>query len=431
MGGLVRRSLTLAAAFTALAGLMPASSTALAVDPYNASQQQTLINQDRAANGGLAALAWNNCLQNIAQQNADRIAAQGFLSHTNGPTLDLACLSGATAAGENVAYDSSGINDPLANNMFMNSAPHRANILGNYNLVATAWTVAPNGYGYVAEEFLLAPVPTVPDPFKAMFTLDAFGGLHADGNTLPQPTSGYWPNWRIVKASALLPDASGGYVLDGFGGLHPFGAAAASPAVAYWPNWNIARDLALLPSSTATAPKGYTLDGWGGLHAFGGAPAASGAAFWPNWDIARRVVLLSDGSGGYVMDGWGGLHPFAVGANPMPPSIRNNAFWPGWSIARDIALTPGSTAANVSGVTLDGYGGLHPFGGQGVVPQGAYWPNWDIARSVRLSPSATKTNPQGWVLDGYGGLHPFGGAPAVANGAYFGGQDIAVQLTEQ
>ncbi len=404
---------------------------AAASDPYNVSAQQTLINQDRSANGGLPSLAWNNCLANVAQQNADRIAAQGYLSHTNGPSVDLTCLPGATSAGENIAYTSRGIDDPQANTMFMNSAPHRANILGNYNLVATAWTIAPNGYGYIAEEFLMAPVSTVPDPFTSMFTLDAFGGLHGDGNTMAQVTHGYWPNWRIARAAALLPDGTGGYVLDGFGGLHPFGVATAPPPVPYWPNWDIARDVALLPTSSASAPQGYTLDGWGGVHPFGGAPAVTGSAFWPNWDIARRIALLSDGSGGYVMDGWGGLHAFATGSNPMPPTITNNGFWPGWNIARDLALTPGSTAANVSGVTLDGFGGIHPFGAESPVPQGAYWGNWDIARSVRLSPSATASNPQGWVLDGYGGLHAFGGAPTIATGAYFPGRDIAIQITER
>jgi hypothetical protein len=125
------------------------------------SAQQTLINQDRAS-AGLAPLAWSSCLYDIALQNAQRIAGQGYLSHTNGPTLDMACGSGATQAGENVAYTSAGIDDAQANTMFMNSAPHRANILGSYNYVATAWVVAPNGYGYIAEEFLNAPslVPT-------------------------------------------------------------------------------------------------------------------------------------------------------------------------------------------------------------------------------------------------------------------------------
>src|SRR5438552_178211 len=299
MGRFLRRSLSATFALGLLFGSAPPQSVA-AVDPDNATAQQTLINQDRAQNGGLPALAWNNCLATIAQQNADRIAAQGYLSHTNGPTLDLGCLPGATYAGENIAYTSRGIDDAQVNTMFMNSAPHRANILGNFTLVATAWTIASNGYGYIAEEFLNAPVPPVADPFRAMLTLDAFGRLHA----------------------------------------------------------------------------------------------------------------------------------VAVGTNPMPPAITNNAFWPGWSIARDIALTPGSTASNVSGVTLDGYGGVHPFGTAGAVQGEAMWPNWNIARSVKLSPQSTAAQPQGWTVDGYGGLHPFGGAPAVASGGYSLGRDLAVQLIE-
>ena len=123
-------------------------------DNYHVSAQQVLINQDRATNGALAPLAWSPCLASIAVQNAQRIAAQGYLSHTNGPTLDLGCDPGYTTAGENIAYISSGIDDSQANTMFMNSAPHRANILnGGYRYVGTAWVVAPNGYGYIAVEF--------------------------------------------------------------------------------------------------------------------------------------------------------------------------------------------------------------------------------------------------------------------------------------
>ena len=111
-----------------------------------------LINQDRAQNG-LPPLAWSPCLAGIADQNARRMAAQGFISHTNGPTLDLGCGLG-NHAGENVGYTSAGINDAQLNTLFMNSPGHRANILGPYyHYVGTAWAVAPNGYGYIAVEF--------------------------------------------------------------------------------------------------------------------------------------------------------------------------------------------------------------------------------------------------------------------------------------
>jgi uncharacterized protein YkwD len=123
-------------------------------DAYHMSQQQILINQDRANNGGLAPLAWSPCLTNIALANAQRVAAQGFLSHTNGPTLDLACDASYHWGGENLFYTSAGIDDVAANTAFMNSATHRANILNtNYRFVGTAWVLLANGYGYIAEEF--------------------------------------------------------------------------------------------------------------------------------------------------------------------------------------------------------------------------------------------------------------------------------------
>lgn len=115
------------------------------------STQQALINRDRAG-AGLGPLTWSSCLYSVAVSNARRIAAQGYLSHTNGPYVDLTCGLGRQA-GENIGYWSAGINDTQLNTMFMNSPEHRANIMGPYHYVATAWVVAANGYGYIAVEF--------------------------------------------------------------------------------------------------------------------------------------------------------------------------------------------------------------------------------------------------------------------------------------
>jgi len=117
----------------------PASQPSIVVN----STQQALINQDRAAHG-LAPLTWSGCLYNVAVSNARRIAAQGSLTHTNGPQVDLSC---------GIGYWSGGINDPKLNSMFMASPDHYANIMGPYHYVATAWVVAANGYAYIAVEF--------------------------------------------------------------------------------------------------------------------------------------------------------------------------------------------------------------------------------------------------------------------------------------
>src|SRR5207248_1898788 len=117
----------------------------------------------------------------------------------------------------------------------------------------------------------------------------------------------------------------------------------------------------------------------------------------------------------YVLDGWGGVHPFG-GA----PGVFGYAYWPNWDLARGMVLNPDSTPASVSGYTLDGFGGVHPFGGAPVVSDFAYWPNHDIARGITL----TSVAGSGYTLDGYGGIHPFGGAHAVASTATWPGKDM-------
>jgi len=266
-------------------------------------------------------------------------------------------------------------------------------------------------------------------PFKAMYTLDGYGGLHPDNPVTPVMTGGaYWAGWKIARAAALLSDASGGYTLDGYGGLHPFGSALPAVGAAYF-GWDVARDVVLLPGSTATYAPGYVLDGWGALHPFGGALPTTETPYWKGWDIAKKVNLLPDGSGGYVMDGWGGLHPFGVGTNTPPRTITDAAYWRNWSIARDFALFSNSTASAPAGVTLDGYGGVHAFGFTAPPAQlgGSYWPGWNIARSVRVNPTSTPSNPGGWVMEGLGGVHPYGPAQSIPQGPYWN-WDIAVEL---
>jgi hypothetical protein len=102
--------------------------------------------------------------------------------------------------------------------------------------------------------------------------------------------------------------------------------------------------------------------------------------------------------------------------------VTASAYWPGWDIARGITLLPAATKSAAMGWTVDGFGGLHPFGGAPLLPATAYWSGWDIARGV-IAWSGGGTG--GWVLDGWGGLHPFGAAPVEAPSAYWPRWDIA------
>jgi uncharacterized protein YkwD len=113
--------------------------------------QWGLINQDRQA-AGLAPLQWSPCLAAVATGQAARMAAQGYISHANGRSLDLACGLGPRT-GENIGYQGGGVKDASMNTWFMGDPPHRANILGPYHFVGVAWVIAPSGTAYLAVEF--------------------------------------------------------------------------------------------------------------------------------------------------------------------------------------------------------------------------------------------------------------------------------------
>jgi len=124
------------------------------------------------------------------------------------------------------------------------------------------------------------------------------------------------------------------------------------------------------------------------------------------------ALIPNDGASGYTVDGYGGLHPFG-----NAPAVSPSATWPGWDIARSIAVI-----GRGQGYVLDGYGGLHPFGGAPALAD-PFYPGWDIARAVALCPGSHV----GYVLDGYGGLHPVGSPPAMAD-SFYPGWDIAKGL---
>jgi len=115
------------------------------------SAQQSLINQDRAS-AGLPPLSWSGCLAGIAGGQAQAMAAAGTIFHGNGVQRDWSCGLNSAQTGENVGVWGAGINDAGINQLFMGSAGHRANILGPYHYVGTAWVVS-GGKGYIAVEF--------------------------------------------------------------------------------------------------------------------------------------------------------------------------------------------------------------------------------------------------------------------------------------
>jgi uncharacterized protein YkwD len=106
------------------------------------------VNQDRGA-AGLGGLAWDDQLGQLAQNHANGLAASGYLWHSDlGGWLAAPWFAGWLSLGENLAQAGPGANAWGIEDMWMGSAPHRANILnGGFNRIGVG--VAIDGAGRV------------------------------------------------------------------------------------------------------------------------------------------------------------------------------------------------------------------------------------------------------------------------------------------
>ena len=144
------------AAFLAPSAVVDAASTA-------ENKMRQLINQERTQRGRKA-LAMNDALVGIARRHSKEMAADGRIYHN--PNLGTALrFSNASAWGENVGY---GASVPHLHSLFMNSAPHRKNILnGSFDRVGVGIVVRDDTL-YVTVVFVaVATARTAPAPTTA------------------------------------------------------------------------------------------------------------------------------------------------------------------------------------------------------------------------------------------------------------------------
>lgn len=126
---------------TTTTGSSSSGSTAVAPVSGNMSADESLminlVNQDRADNGGLPALKFDPTLRAGALAHSEDMSENNYFSHTSPTQGDFSARIKAagiqcTAAGENIAMYPSVQQAEVG---FMNSAGHRANILGDYTRV--------------------------------------------------------------------------------------------------------------------------------------------------------------------------------------------------------------------------------------------------------------------------------------------------------
>lgn len=147
------------AAAGALVGIGASPAAAASAEE---SELYALTNQARAARG-LRPLAYDGAASNVARTWAQELARSGSLRHN--PNLvaqvDSQVTNQWTRVGENVGYAQS---IPAVQSQYMASAPHAANILGQYNRVGVGTARDGAGRVWTTLVFILGPaLPTV-DP---------------------------------------------------------------------------------------------------------------------------------------------------------------------------------------------------------------------------------------------------------------------------
>lgn len=147
-------------------GLFALSSPGTAVTDEE-SLLASLVNGARAG-AGLPPLSVSGALSDVARSHSASMAAAGSISHTG----DLGGVVGSvvtdwTGVGENVAVSGSVTE---AHNALMGSATHRANVLGDFNVLGVGVVRSGDGRVWVTELFAKTATATVepqPEPAPA------------------------------------------------------------------------------------------------------------------------------------------------------------------------------------------------------------------------------------------------------------------------
>ncbi len=139
-----RRALAVVAGAAALAVALTGCLSA------DQTQDMTLVNQARRANK-VGQVTAHTAAMAKAQAWSDHMARTGVLEHTGGGTsVNPRPLTGWCKYGENVGR---GPSVAAVHQAFLNSPPHKANMLGPYNVMGTGATWA-NGSVWVTEIYL-------------------------------------------------------------------------------------------------------------------------------------------------------------------------------------------------------------------------------------------------------------------------------------
>lgn len=398
-----------------LSGALVAAGLVIVLVASPALADVSFINGRRAA-AGLSPVSDSGGLASLARAHSAAMASRDGLFHSGNLAAKIATVvPGWQGVGENV-----GVGESVAsvNAMFMQSATHRANILGNFNLAGVGVVTGPDGRVWVTQMFArapsggAAPAPTVA-PRVARTPAPAPSGAEPATPRVSAPrVSRSEPTVRVARAPAApveAPKAVGGFasashgyrIVAADGGVFTYGDATFAGSAA-----DIRMQESVVGGAPTSTGAGYVLFGdGGGVFAFGDAGFHGSAA---DIDLNAPVV------GGAVTPSGQGYLLFSADGGAL---TFGDATYEGGAVGSPInaAIVGGARTPSGRGYWLVGAdGGVYAFGDAPYLGSAAELER--LAGPV-VSITATPSGRGYWLAAADGGVFAFGDADFAGSAA--------------
>jgi hypothetical protein len=387
--------------FPRVLGALAATVIALVLVAAPALADVSFINAKRSA-AGLAPVSESGGLASVAVRHSQEMASQNRLFHSGNLAAAVSSVvPNWQGVGENVGVGSS-VED--VNAMFMASATHRANILGNFNLAGVGVVQGSDGRYWVTQVFArvgtTAATPTTAAPRVATSTATAAPRIvqprvsrssAAPRTTVPAPAPTPPPPPKAVDGVAT---PRGYRVIAEDGGVFTFGDAVFAGSAA-----DLSLDEPIVGGASTPSGQGYVLFGAkGGVFSFGDAGFSGSAS-----DLALHAPVVA----GAITPSGAGYTLFSADGGAL---TFGDATFAGSAVgeARNAAVVGGARTPSGLGYWLAGAdGGVYAFGD--ATYYGSAAELGKIASPI-VSMTASPSGHGYWLVGADGGVFSFGDA---------------------
>ena len=350
----------------------------------------SFINSQRAGSG-LPSLGSHAGLAGVAARHAAEMASAGKLFHSSNLGAKVSSVLAWQGVGENVGV---GTSMAAVNSMFMQSAAHRANILGNYDLVGIGTATSADGRLWVTQVFARAGVTATTAPRTTVAPRPAAPRVSRSAPRTTIPPAAPAPPPPPPAAVAGLSSLQGYRVVARDGGVFTFGDAVFAGSAA-----ELDLDEAIVGGAATPTGEGYVLFGErGGVFSFGDAAfhgSAAGASL--NAPIVSGALTRS-GGGYHLFSADGGVLTFGDAA--FAGSLAG--------VPRNAPIVGGARTSTGRGYWIAGAdGGVDAFGDAAF--HGSAAEVGPLSAPI-LSITATPSGKGYWLVAADGGVFAFGDA---------------------